>query len=296
MLIHTILKETNDFSDIEKIIAKYLLENEEEIEKQSARFIASQIYTAPSTIVRFCQKIGYEGFSDFKEAFIEEIKYLASHFNQINPNYPFSYNDKNITLANKMGQLYQEIISDTLSLLKHDTLQECINILKKAKIIHICSSGVQNDIAETFKDKLLKIGKNVIIEHKMDESFYRASFCEQDSVFIMISYSGETEILLRVAKKLQERKMYSIAITSYGDNALSSLAKQVLYVSTREKITYNLGNFGMSISTLFLLDILYASIFNDNYQTHFEKRVKSSKEFQVVRSSLNPILKDQEEK
>ena len=296
MLIHTILKETNDFSDIEKIIATYLLENEEAIEKQSARFIASQIYTAPSTIVRFCQKIGYEGFNDFKEAFIEEIKYLSSHFNQINPNYPFLYNDKNIILANKMGQLYQEIINDTLSLLKHDTLQACINILKKAETIHICSSGVQTDIAETFKDKLLKIGKNVIIEHKMDESFYRASYCKEDDVFIMISYTGETEILLRVAKKLQERNIASMAITSYGDNALSNLVKQVLYVSTREKVTYNLGNFGMSISTLFLLDVLYASIFNDSYQTHFEKRVQVSKEFQVVRSSWNPILKDQEQK
>lgn len=293
MLIQNVLKKKEQFSYVESLIADYILVQQDDLANQSARFIAKQINTAPSTVIRLCQKIGYEGFNDFKQAFLQEIDYLSSHFDEINPNYPFDYNDKNIVVANKMGQLYHEIINDTLSLIDHDILQSSINILNKSKTIYVCSSGVQSDLAKTFKDKMLKIGKNVIVESKMDEAFYMASFCECDSVFLMISYSGETEQMLRIAKKLTERKIPVIGITTYGGNSLSNLANYTLAVSTREKLISNLGSFSMNLSTLFLLDILYMNIFNDNFQTNFNNKTNSSKEFEKFRKSNNPMLKDE---
>lgn len=292
VLIQNILKEKDQFSYVEGLVADYILMQQNDLANQSARFIAKQINTAPSTVIRLCQKIGYEGFNDFKQAFLREIEYLSSHFDEINPNYPFDYNDKNVVVANKMGQLYHEIINDTLSLIDHDILQASINILKKAKTIYVCSSGVQIDIAKTFKDKMLKIGKNVIVESKIDEAFYMASFCESDSVFLMISYSGETENTIKIAKKLIERNIPMIAITTYGGNSLSKLANYTLAVSTREKLISNLGSFSMNLSTLFLLDILYMNIFNDNFQTNFNNKTNSSKEFEKFRKSNNPMLKD----
>lgn len=293
VLIQNILKEKDQFSYVEGLVADYILMQQNDLANQSARFIAKQINTAPSTVIRLCQKIGYEGFNDFKQAFLREIEYLSSHFDEINPNYPFDYNDKNVVVANKMGQLYHEIINDTLSLIDHDILQASINILKKAKTIYVCSSGVQIDIAKTFKDKMLKIGKNVIVESKIDEAFYMASFCESDSVFLMISYSGETENTIKIAKKLIERNIPMIAITTYGGNSLSKLANYTLAVSTREKLISNLGSFSMNLSTLFLLDILYMNIFNDNFQTNFNNKTNSSKEFEKFRKSNNPMLKDE---
>lgn len=293
VLIQNILKEKEQFSYIEGLVADYILVQQNDLASQSARYIAKQINTAPSTVIRLCQKIGYEGYNDFKQAFLQEIEYLSSHFNEINPNYPFDYNDKNVVVANKMGQLYHEIINDTLSLIDHDILQASINILKKAKTIYVCSSGVQSDLAKTFKDKMLKIGKNVIVESKMDDAFYMASFCENDSVFLMISYSGETENILRIAEKLTKRNIFLIAVTTYGGNSLSQFANYTLAVSTREKLISNLGSFSMNLSTLFLLDILYMNIFNDNFQTNFNNKTNSSKEFEKFRKSNNPMLKDE---
>lgn len=293
MLIKDILTDTKNFSYIEDLIAQYILKQQNNLNNLSARFIAKEINTAPSTITRFCQKIGYQGFNEFKQAYLNEVDYLSSHFEEINPNYPFEYNDKNITVANKMGQLYHEIINDTLSLISHDSLQASISLIKNAKNIYISSSGVQSDLAKTFKDKMLKIGKNVIIESKQDEAFYRASFCDSESVFIIISYSGETQVILRVAKKVKERKIPLIAITSYGGNSLSNEANHTLVVSSREKLIQNLGSFSMNLSTLFLLDVLYMNVFNDNFKTNYNKKIQTSKGFEKNRTSSNPLLKDE---
>lgn len=292
VLISDRLHEKTNFTNVEINIAEYLLENQDQIKNQSAHYIASQLYTSPSMITRFCQKIGYQGFNDFKEAYLQEIAYLKSHFDTIDPNYPFKYNDKNIVVANKIGSLYHEIIDDTLVLLDHDSLQNAINALKQSQVIYLYSAGVQADLAKTFKDKMLKIGKNVVVETRMNEIFYRALFADKNDLFIIISYSGEVESLLRGVEKLKERNIPIIAITSYGKNSLSKLASHVLYVASKEKLVNNLGSFSMNLATLLLLDILYVNIFNDDFKSHQQQKLTATKGFDLYRKSDNSLIED----
>lgn len=292
MLISDRLHEKTNFTNVEINIADYLLENQDQIKNQSAHYIANQLYTSPSMITRFCQKIGYQGFNDFKEAYLQEIAYLKSHFDTIDPNYPFKYNDKNIVVANKIGSLYHEIIDDTLVLLDHDSLQNAINALKQSQVIYLYSAGVQADLAKTFKDKMLKIGKNVVVETRMNEIFYRALFADKNDLFIIISYSGEVESLLRGVEKLKERNIPIIAITSYGKNSLSKLASHVLYVASKEKLVNNLGSFSMNLATLLLLDILYVNIFNDDFKSHQQQKLTATKGFDLYRKSDNSLIED----
>lgn len=295
-MIKDILKEQKHMTEIEKRIADYLLEHQNHIQEQSAHDIASKLYIHPSTITRFCQKIGYQGYSDFQKAYNKEIQYFQTHFQNVDPNYPFDYHDKNIIVAHKIGQLYHEIIDDTLHLMEHDSLQNIINLLRQSEIIFIYSAGVQADLAQIFKDKMLKIGKNVIVELRIDELFYRASFCNQKSLFIIISYSGEIEAELRGVKKLKERHIPLIAITTYGKNTLSQEANYVLFVSTREKLIYNLGDFAMNLSTLLILDILYVNIFNTDFYEHYQQKITSSQEFEIHRKSNNMVIDDSKNK
>lgn len=81
---------------------------------------------------------------------------------------------------------------------------------------------------------MLKIGRLVTIETRANAAFYRASHADPArSLFILFSYSGETEQLLRVARKLNERTVPLIAITSFGGNSLSALA-DIVSASTGE--------------------------------------------------------------
>ena len=131
----------------------------------------------------------------------------------------------------------------------------------------------------------------MVLETKMNELYYRASYCSLNCSFIILSYSGEIETELRGVKKLKERHIPLLAITSYGDNTLSQYADYVLHVSTREKLKDNLGDFAMNISTMLILDILYVSIFNTDYLKHFERRRSSSQGFDLFRTSKNPNIK-----
>lgn len=292
MLLQDLMRRRKTLSSAERSIADYLLVQREKVAEQSARQIAREVYTAPSTVVRFCKKFGFAGYDDFRKAFITELGYLTSHFDDIDPNYPFSFGERRIVVANKVGQLYRDIIDDTLRMLDEGVLDRAVGLLDSAYEICVFSAGVQADIAHAFADKMLKIGCNVVVERRANAAYYRAAHAMPGTVFVVLSYSGETDQLIRVAKKIRECNASLIAITSYGGSSLADLADVVLYVSTREKLVRNLGHFAMNISSLLLFDVLYAGVFNENYYANFQSRVDLRRGFESQRSSNNPILND----
>ena len=296
MLISDKLK-TFDFTDSEKEIVKYFLNQKEEIENKSTREISKKLYCSPSSIIRLCQKLGFTGFEEFKKMYIEELHYLDSNFSSINPSIPFLTEDNIQTISNKMCSLYHEIIDDTHSLLNHDVLRKSLNLLKNNKNIYIISSSSQNDLASTFRDKMARIGKHVNIYQHIDESYYEACYLNKgDACFILISYTGETQNCVRMARKLNERNIDFITITSFGTNTLSSLSYCILHVSTREKIRNNLGTFSMNLSTLYLLDLLYSMYFSLNYEENKKKKIEIADEYEtfalsLIRDTTNDLIK-----
>ena len=110
-------KEKKNMTNGEERIADYFLDKKTLLRKQSSRSIASQLFINPSMITRFCQKLGFHGYTDFLEEYLKEIEYTESHFQDLDPNHPFDDQDKNTVIANKIGQLYHEIVDNTLKLL-----------------------------------------------------------------------------------------------------------------------------------------------------------------------------------
>lgn len=57
-------------------IRDYILNHLEEIEKYSARDLGKVTYTSAASVIRFCNKLGYDGYTDFKLKFVSELKVI----------------------------------------------------------------------------------------------------------------------------------------------------------------------------------------------------------------------------
>lgn len=292
MLLFEKLSDQNQMTELEKNIANYFLNVGYDIKDKSSRLIASELFVSPSTISRFCQLVGYSGFNHFKESYLKDLTYLNSNFKEINPNKPFSSQDKNMTLVNKLSSLYKETITDTVDLMHHDSLQKATQLLLNSQKIVIGSAGDALEMAETFKNHMVKIGKFVYVERRMDNLFYQASISEKESCFILISYSGEVDGILRIARVLKERQIPFFVLTSYGSNQLSELSPLTLFLSTREKLVDNLGNFSSLLSISFILDTLYVNIFSHHFNNNYKKKVSMTRNYEKKRRSENPIIMD----
>lgn len=292
MLIIEKLNEKENMTDGEESIAKFMLGLGEELNKYSTRSIAEATFTSPPTVIRLCKKMGFEGFEDFKEQFIKEISYLDQQFGKVDVNFPFLKEDTMMRVANKITHLYDDTVEDTLNLLHHDSLQKALNLLTHSKTIHIFSSGTAMNLAESFKEKMMKIGKRVNISSNLNYQLYEVECIPQEDIAIVISYSGETETALQVARSCKQRHIPIIALTSFGENSLSSLSDIELYISTKESLYNNIGDFSTHLSIHLLLDVLYSLFFWTQYDENYLKRIGISKKLESLRSSSNPIINE----
>ncbi len=286
------LKEKAGFSPIEGSIANHFLEAGETLREQSARSIAAQLYTAPSTVSRLCKRLGYSGYNEFRDAYLDELRYLSSAFTEIDANQPFRKSDDPRTIAAKMGALWRETVTDTLQLTDGEALERTVALVADARTVFVYSAGPQSYLAEDFVDKMARIGHRVIVTYKDDTSYFFAASAQADEVFVVLSYSGETGDALRVARQVKAAGGTIVAITSYGRNSLSELADVTLHVSTREKLVEKLGCYAMSISSLLLLDVLYSCVLARDYERNVVRRVRVTRSYEQYRDSDNPVLHD----
>lgn len=291
MLIIEKLQKQDSFTVLERTIAAYFQANATSLNQQSAHYIAVKLYTVPSTITRFCQKLGFSGYPAFRQAFWQEYTYLQANYQNIDPNRPFASVDTDYQLAGKMNSLYQETIQDTYALIDHETLERCISLLKHVQNIHLVSLGAYTQLAAAFQEKMIKIGKNVMLHERIDMAYYHASSSAR-SCFILISYAGENQEILRLAKLIKQEQQELIIMTSYGPNSLSALSKNTLFLSTREHLRNDLGTFGPYISLLYLLDVLYCGIFKKNYEYNLQFKITKEESYQRFRHTNNPLIKD----
>lgn len=288
MLLIEKMKE-DIFSPSESEIIVYLFKQRENIKDKTTKQISKETYTHPSTLIRIAKKLGYSGWVELKNSFLGEIEYLNSHFSSIDANYPFDDRDSIMTVANKMALLNQTTISDTLSLLNHDDLQKATNMLDEAAHIKVFSMYHNLLICHDFKSKMNRIGKHVSL-CTVDPHF-EAVNSNTETCAIVISYSGESEDIVGLLPFLKRKKVPVIALTSIGENTLTKYADCILRITTREKLYSKIGSFSSNESICFLLDLLYACVFSEDYKNNLEYKIRISKYFDHRKSS-NKVMQE----
>lgn len=285
--------ERCDFSNSERVIIDFILENGMKIRDLTTKDIANATYTSPSTLIRIAHKMKFNGWNELKEAYLKEVEYLETHFCDIDANYPFKNNDTIMSIASKLATLKEESISDTLSLVTHDDLQKAVQIIRKTSSIYLFAVSNNGLITQEFAHNMSRIQKKVTICNLQGELVYSAVNADPNSCAIIVSYSGETPIFKNVILALKGNHIPIIGITNIGDNTVSRNADVVLRICTREKLYSKIATFSTDISFEYILDLLYSCVFALNYDTNIERKTTVSKIIEQGRFSTLDILKEE---
>lgn len=288
MLIIDKLQNQKCMTVAEAGIASYLVAYGRDLKRYSTRDLADATYTSAATVVRLCKKLGFSGFNDFKERFLEEQRFLEQREDAVDANFPFTKEDNVMRMANRIAQLHAQTIEDTMSLLHYRDLQKATRLLQRCQRVQIFSFGTTLNQAESFREKMLKIGCRVSISSNLNYQLYEARCLTPNDLAIVISYSGETEKILLVAQACQERHVPILALTSYGNNSLTSYADCKLSLSSKERLFENTADFSTHVSVNLLLDILYSSVFLLDYDGNYQRKLITTQSLEKNRR-LEPL-------
>ena len=288
MLIADKLENQQYMTVAEAGVASYLITHGRDLKRYSTRDLADATYTSPATVVRLCKKLGFSGFNEFKDRFLEEQHFLEQREDAVDANFPFTKEDNAMRTANRIAQLHAQTIEDTMSLLHYRDLQKATRLLQRCQRVHIFSFGTTLNQAESFREKMLKIGCRVSISNNLNYQLYEARCLTPSDLAITISYSGETDKILLVAQACRERHVPILALTSYGDNSLTSYADCKLSLSSKERLFENTADFSTHVSVNLLLDILYSSIFLLDYDKNYQRKLTTTQSLEKHRR-LEPL-------
>lgn len=275
MLIHKI--EKTHFSPSESIIIDYILKKGKDIKNMTIAQIANETYTSSPLFIRIAKKLGFDGWNEFKEAYLKELDYL--YLNQeVDANIPFVVNDDIMNIAYNLCVLERETIQDTYSLISHDDLQKAIRLLRDCKYIDVYSRSVHMHIVRSFQERMYILHRHVQLCSLSDELDSTYLMSDQNHCAIIISYSGHAPHIKHLIETLRKKQTSIIAITNLEDNELSLLADVTLRMSSRELIYTKIADFASSLSLKYILDILYSCIFSIHYQKNLDNCIQIAKE------------------
>lgn len=286
------LQDTQNLPAAEAQVAKRLLELGFGIKDVSARTLAKQAFVAPATVVRLCQRLGFDGYPALQTAFLREQEDLMHVSSGVDFNFPFTPSDSMGQIANKIAAVHQEALNDTMEILRHDALANARQLIINASTIYLYAFGTTLNQAESFKEKMTKIGRRVIITPNLNYQLYEAGTMQPSDLAIIISYSGETREIRQLLPLCQKKGVPILALTSLGDNSLSRVSTAILHLPSKEKLRRNIADFSVHVAANLLLDILYGLVFDQDFEGNLDRKLAVSAALEPERQSTNHLLTD----
>lgn len=258
------LREARDsISATERSIADYLLESPESAMNLSVHQLAEKTFSSPSTIIRMCHRIGFDGYKEFRRAVTYEMALRKQ--SQEEEQKEIARSDSIEDIIEKIT--YKNIISleDTKNLLDPDTLSKCVRLIRDCRNVLLFGMGASLIAARDAYLKFLRLNKPCVINDDWHSQLLQARNAAPRDLGLVISYSGETTEVQECMKALRDNGTPIIAITRYGTSPVASLADHNIYTAANESI-FRSGAMSSRISQLNVIDILYTAFANSEYE------------------------------
>jgi len=279
MTIISQLTKADKFNGSEKELADYILKNKESVINQSIQSLATSTFSSTSTIVRLCRKIGLKGYKDFKIKLSAELQQHYNDISAVNPDFPFTEDDSNKEIAQKLLELMQTSLKQTSELLTNDLLEHAVRDIFQSRKLGIFAYGDTYISALSFQNKLMKINLNANLPSLTEESKFMAANYTKNDCAILISYSGQSKNTYQLAQILRLNGVKIIAITSDKDSKIAKLSDIVLPVTNTESKTVKISPFASQVGIEYVLNTLYSCLFVANYDENQSHRLASEKLF-----------------
>ena len=281
MTILEALKQEELFSESEKEIAHYILDQKERILEHSVQDIAEATYTSTSSVVRVCRKIGLDGFKEFKIKFTAELERRMDQMEDLDPDFPFSKKDTALDIAQKTNVLMVNSINASYDLMTRQDkeLQKAARMIDNADRVLVVGMGDSFLKGQVFQYNMIKLNKVVLADNVPGDNNTVASIMSPKDCALFISYSGDTEQAYVIAKFLKKRGVPIIAVTSNPDSVIGKISDIVLQMPKKEHSWDKQATFASQAATEYVLNTLYSYFFVMNYNQNISYRKRNITEF-----------------
>ena len=252
-VIDLIFSSFDEFSESEKKVANYIINNRKKIIEMTIVELASLSGVSEATVSRFCRKCNMKSFHHLKITLAKEI--VEDDENNISVSSDVSENNIKGSLQNILANKIEEI-KQTISSINEMELSEILELLKKANSVQFAAVGNTIPVALDGTYKFNQIGIPAVSNTIWETQLAYTYNLKKEDVVIIISNSGASKRLFTIAKVANEIGATTISITNNENSPIAKITKYHITTATREKLFLDEYYFS-GISAFLVIEILY---------------------------------------
>ncbi len=228
----------DEFSRSQKDVAQYIVDHLDEAAFQTAEELARRANTSSSTVVRFSQALGFEGFPELQQAARDEYRRLvggigagaafAGETSAATPLFSLDHTEFEAALAADHVNL-----EDTAHKLSRTDVEAAVDAIVSAERVLIAGTDQMAFFASYLRHLLMLLDLRAeVVASPSQEALGRLSRIDADTLVIGLSAGRPHPLITRTMKLARHRKATTLAITDATLSEVARLARIRLYYSS----------------------------------------------------------------
>jgi DNA-binding MurR/RpiR family transcriptional regulator len=222
----------DEFSRSQKDVAQYVVDHLDEVAFHTAEELARRASTSSSTVVRFSQALGFEGFPELQEAARDEYR----HHHR--PNAPNGFEPAPLFSLDQTP-FEQAVAADHVNLeetarkVSRSEVEGAIEAIATASRLLIAGTDQMAFFASYLRHLLMLLDiRAEIAASPSQEALSRLGRIDEGTLAIGLSAGRPHPLVVRAIKIARHRKASTLAIVDATLSEVSKLAERTLYYSS----------------------------------------------------------------
>jgi DNA-binding MurR/RpiR family transcriptional regulator len=225
----------DDFSRSQKDVAQYIVDHLDEVAFQTAEELARRANTSSSTVVRFSQALGFEGYPELQQSAREE--YRRRHAatprdiagaSAAAPLFSLDQNEFETLLAADHVN-----VEDTARKVSRSEVEAAIEAIATTPRLLVAGTDQMAFFASYLRHLLMLLDLRAeIVASPSQEALGRLSRIDEQTLVIGLSAGRPHPLVVRAMKLARHRKARTMAITDATLSEVAKLAQIRLYYSS----------------------------------------------------------------
>jgi DNA-binding MurR/RpiR family transcriptional regulator len=222
----------DEFSRSQKDVAQYIVDHLDEAAFQTAEELARRASTSSSTVVRFSQALGFDGFPELQQAARDEYRRrpagMSDALAAVTPLFSLDHTEFEAALAADHVN-----VEDTAHKLSRSDVEAAVDAIVSAEKVLIAGTDQMAFFASYLRHLLMLLDLRAeIVASPSQEALGRLSRIDDCTLVIGLSAGRPHPLITRTMKLARHRKAPTLAITDATLSEVARLARIRLYYSS----------------------------------------------------------------
>ncbi|HWH44819.1 MAG TPA: MurR/RpiR family transcriptional regulator [Thermoleophilaceae bacterium] len=223
----------DEFSRSQKDVGQYIVDHLEEAAFHTAEELARRANTSSSTVVRFAQALGFEGFPELQAAARDEYRRMREGPNGDSavvgaPLFPIDQTEFEAALAADHVN-----VEETARKLDRDEVKAVIEALSRAERIVLCGTDQMAFFASYMRHLLMLLDfRCEVVASPSQDGLAKLGRLDADTLLVGFSAGRPHPLVVRAMKLARHRGARTIAIADASLSEVARLAELKVYYSS----------------------------------------------------------------